>query len=48
MLTLSRNLLAQTFVQAQGLSFTMHIPEQVSAFNPAPSWEAELETMVID
>lgn len=45
MLLLGRDLLAQTFVQAQGLSFTMHIPEQVSAFNPAPSWQAELEAM---
>lgn len=45
MLLLGRDLLAQTFVQAQGLSFTMHIPEQVSAYNPAPSWEAELQAM---
>ncbi|MEO7169675.1 MAG: PD-(D/E)XK motif protein [Sphingomonas sp.] len=45
MLLLGRDLLAQTFVQAQGLSFTMHIPEQVSAFNPTPSWQAELEAM---
>lgn len=48
MLTLNRDLLAQTFVQPEGLSFTMHIPEQVSAFNPAPNWAAELETMMID
>ncbi len=45
MLLLGRDLLAQTFVQAQGLSFTMHIPEQVSAFNPAPSWQVEIELM---
>lgn len=45
MLMLGRDLLAQTFVQAQGLSYTMHIPEQVSPFNPAISWEAELELM---
>jgi hypothetical protein len=45
MLLLGRDLLAQTFVQAQGLSFTMHIPEQVSAFNPTPNWQAELEAM---
>jgi hypothetical protein len=44
----NRDLLAQTFVQPQGLAFTMHIPKQVSAFNPAPNWEAELETMVLD
>lgn len=42
---LGRDILAQTFVQPQGLSFTMHIPEQVSAFNPAPAWEAELKSM---
>jgi hypothetical protein len=45
MLLLGRDLLGRTFVQAQGLSYTMHIPEQVSAFNPAPNWEAELELM---
>lgn len=42
---LTRDLLAQTFVQPDGLAFTMHVPDQVSAFNPAPSWEAELERM---
>jgi hypothetical protein len=42
---IDREMLANTFVQAQGLSFTMHIPERVSAFNPAPSWEVELEMM---
>ncbi len=42
---LTRDLLAQTFVQADSLAFTMHIPHQISAFNPAPSWEAELEQM---
>ncbi|TPI78521.1 PD-(D/E)XK motif protein [Mesorhizobium sp. B2-8-9] len=42
---LGREKLAETFVQAHGLSFTMHIPDQVSAFNPAPNWEAELEAM---
>jgi hypothetical protein len=48
MLTLSRTLLSQTFVQPQGLAFTMHIPDQVSAFNPAPNWETDVETMVND
>jgi hypothetical protein len=42
---LDRDMLSKTFVQAEGLTFTMHIPEQVSPFNPAPSWEAELESM---
>ena len=45
MLLLSRDLLGRTFVQAEGLSYTMHIPERVSTFNPAPSWEAQLELM---
>jgi hypothetical protein len=42
---LSRDILAETFVQAEGLTFTMHIPEQLSAFNPAPNWEEELDAM---
>lgn len=42
---LTRDVLAQTFVQPDGLAFTMHVPDQVSAFNPAPSWEAELNIM---
>ncbi len=42
---LTREMIAQTFVQPDGLSFTLHIPSQISAFNPAPSWEAELERM---
>lgn len=42
---LGRDLLAQTFVQAEGLSFSMHIPAQVSPFNPAESWEAEIADM---
>jgi len=46
MLLLTRDLLGQTFVQPDGLSFRMHIPDQVSAFNPASNWEAELETML--
>ncbi|MDV3253556.1 PD-(D/E)XK motif protein [Devosia sp. BK] len=45
MLTLTRDTLAQTFVLAEGLTFTMHIPERVSAFNPVPNWDAELEAM---
>ncbi|MBY3158987.1 PD-(D/E)XK motif protein [Rhizobium laguerreae] len=42
---LTRQMLAETFVQPQGLSFTMHVPEQVSAFNPAPDWSTQLEAM---
>jgi hypothetical protein len=45
MLLLTRDVLATTFVEADSLSFTMHVPDQVSAFNPAPSWEAELDIM---
>lgn len=46
MLLLTPDLLAQTFVQPDSLSFIMHIPEQVSAYNPAPDWMSEVETMV--
>lgn len=42
---LTRDVLAQTFVQADGLAFTMHVPDQVSAFNPAQSWEVVLARM---
>jgi len=42
---LTRQTLSQTFVQAEGLSFTMHFPESISAFNPAPNWQAEIEAM---
>lgn len=42
---LDRTLLSETFVQPDGLTFTMHLPEQVSDFNPAPGWEDELEAM---
>jgi len=45
MRVLTRDMLSQTFVQPDGLTFTMHIPEQVSVFNPAPSWERELERL---
>lgn len=40
---LTRDVLARTFVQPDGLTFTMHLPDQVSAHNPAPNWESELE-----
>lgn len=42
---LSRELLSRTFVQASGLAFTLHVPDQLSAFNPAERWEAEIESM---
>lgn len=42
---LDRKLLSQTFVQPEGLAFTMHLPERVSAYNPAAGWEAEVEAM---
>jgi len=45
MLLLTRAMLAQTFVQPDYLAFTMHLPESVSAFNPAQDWAAELEVM---
>lgn len=42
---LKREVLAETFVQPEDLSFTMHVPEVVSPYNPAPDWEAELVSM---
>ncbi len=45
MLLLTREALAQTFVQPEGLSFSLHIPHQVSPFNPASNWEGELASM---
>lgn len=46
MLLLSRALLGPTFVEPTGLSFTMHIPEQVSAFNPALDWASEIDAII--
>lgn len=48
MLLLTRAVLAQTFVRPHDLSFTMQIPESVSAFNPAQDWAAELQAMSRD
>ncbi|WP_343501944.1 MULTISPECIES: PD-(D/E)XK motif protein [Roseobacteraceae] len=42
---LSRAMLSNTFVQTSGLSFTMHFPDRVSAFNPAVDWSTELASM---
>lgn len=42
---LTRDMLSATFVQADDLSFTAHLPDQVSTFNPAPNWEAELQVI---
>lgn len=44
---LKREVVVQTFVQPEGLSFTMHLPERVSAHNPAPNWEVELISMTV-
>jgi hypothetical protein len=46
MLLLRSGTLKDTFVQTTGLSFTVHFPDQVSSFNPAPNWELELGSMV--
>lgn len=46
MLLLTREILAHTFVQPSGLSFTMHVPDRVSAYNPAASWEDQFEVML--
>jgi hypothetical protein len=45
---LTREMLAQTFVQPDDLAFTMHLPDSVSAFNPAQDWAAELEALSSD
>lgn len=43
---LTRDMLTTTFVQPDDLSFTAHIPDQVSAFNPVPNWETELQNIL--
>lgn len=43
---LDRTDIAKTFVAPDSISFTLHIPDRVSAFNPAPSWQAELSRMI--
>lgn len=48
MLLLTRAMLAQTFVQPHDLAFTMHLPEAVSAFNPAQDWVTELQAIGCD
>jgi hypothetical protein len=45
MLLLTRAMLDQTFVQPHDLAFTMHLPDSVSAFNPAQDWTTELQAM---
>lgn len=42
---LTREMLSRTFVHPDDLSFTAHLPDQVSRFNPVPSWEVELQNM---
>lgn len=42
---LTREMLSTTFVQADDLSFSAHLPDQVSTFNPVPNWETELQVM---
>lgn len=43
---LNREQLANTFIQPQGLSFTAHFPDRVSAFNPSLNWEIELNRII--
>ncbi len=45
---ITREMLSTTFVQADDLSFTAHFPDQVSAFNPVPNWETEIQNMQAD
>lgn len=43
---LRREELARTFVQPSSVSFTLHLPETVSAFNPAASWQEALSYLI--
>lgn len=43
---LDRADVARTFVVPSSLAFTLHIPDSVSAFNPATSWQSELSRMI--
>ncbi|MFT6943440.1 MAG: hypothetical protein ACJAUW_000009 [Yoonia sp.] len=43
---LRREEVSLTYVVPSSLSFTLHFPDSVSAFNPAPSWQAELSHFV--
>jgi hypothetical protein len=43
---LSREELSRTFVQPSSISFTLHLPDRVSAFNPAPSWQEAVAKMI--
>ncbi len=43
---LRREDLATTFIVPSSLSFTLHIPDRVSAFNPAPNWQDELSSIL--
>ncbi|UPG86387.1 PD-(D/E)XK motif protein [Luteibacter aegosomatis] len=42
---LKRESIAETFVQADGLSFTLHLPPHISAYNPAEHWDVALNAM---
>ncbi|MER9926722.1 PD-(D/E)XK motif protein [Mesorhizobium sp. M0048] len=46
MLLLSREDIARTFVQPASVSFTLHVPDRVSAFNPAPNWQETIAEMI--
>lgn len=43
---LRREIVEETFVSPASLSFTMALPEAVSAFNPAASWQQEIAGIV--
>lgn len=44
---LRREQVATTFVAPDSLTFSVHFPDRVSAFNPAPSWQSELSQMLV-
>ena len=43
---LRREEIAATFVAPGSLTFTLHFPDRVSAFNPAANWQDELSQML--
>lgn len=46
MLLLQREDIARTFIQPGSINFTLHVPDRVSAFNPAPRWQEAIVEMI--
>jgi hypothetical protein len=43
---LTREMLADTFAEPASVSFALHLPEQVSAYNPAANWQDALASII--